>query len=427
MSPMSRPHPRVIVAVGAVWSGALLAACGSGTTTVTVASVTTVTAASQSSTNSSLPTAATTVAPTPRPELLFAVVESHSTNYPQPGAVDDTVAVVGLDGIARSKATFAPRTPPQIGNAAPILSADAHVAAGQVFYIDGAGVVRALGAPKGSTPSRVTTFAAPSPQGYESFAVSPDGKHLIAAIDALTPFQTPDPNDPNNPFGSGGAQDHDTIQAADAGAGARTLYTLAHPDKPLFVGGWDSVSPIGLTDPPLGTQSNLPQGWGSHAVRLDTGGHPARAYGPASCLAIEGLLDGTALCAGSTTSSGTPTEVASVHGPTAGDWTVPIPSGFYVTQDTYGDGPHLSPDGGTVVFALVSATTNGSAAMYTMTKGGAPHKLIDGFRPEGFLDADTVIGQQGAGGNLGLVHLSGGGVTDLGFRGLFVGVVQQAG
>lgn len=416
-------------------SGTALAACGSGNVTVAVTPNVATTPPQSGSSSSTATSAAPTVVLTPKPELLFAVVESHTTPNPQPGYIDDTVAVVGLDGVARTKTTFTPRTQPQIGNAAAVLSPEAHVAAGKVFFIDGKGVVHALGPVKGSSASVITTFAAPSPQGYESFAVSPDGMHLIAAVDVLTPFVPPSPNDQNNPFGSGGEQDHDTIAAADAGGAARTLYTLAHPSKPLFIGGWDSQSAIGLTDPPLGTQSGFPPGWSSPAARLDAGGHPGAVLGPATCRAIEGLLDGTVVCQDFEGGTGSATDVVSVHGPAVGDWTVPIPPNTYPANQ---GGAHLSADGKTVVFPVSPSgtfdpKTTAQETADVMTKGGAVKKLADNFAPEGFLDADTVIGeilpsdpQASATGELGTVHLSGGGVTDLGFKGAFVGVVQQA-
>lgn len=409
------------LSVVAGWMAASMAACG-GTTTVTVTQ--TAGAVTTSATETTAQTAVTSAR-----ELLFAVVESHTGSHPQQGFVDDTVAIVGLDGYARSKAQFTPRTPPQIGNAAPIMPPEARVVAGKVFYIDGKGVVRSLGPDRGASPSTVTTFAPPSSQVYESFAVSPDGQHLVAAVDVLTPFQTPNPSDANNPFGSGGDQDHDVIEAADSGGAAHPLNTLDHPKNPLFVGGWDSVSAIGVTNPPLGTQDGYPPGWGSAVVRLDSRGHPGAAIGPSTCRAIEGLPDGTVLCVDSD-STGNATDIASVHGASTGDWTVPTMKDFYVSAFTYGDSPHLSADGGTVVFSLVPAQGSPTPAMYAMSKGGSPKKIVDGFTPEGFLDADTVIGASATSsgpGNLAIVHLSGGGIADLGFKGLFVGVVQTAG
>lgn len=403
-------------AAGAV-SVLLVAGCGGGTTTVTVTVGGQSTAATADSTASG--------SPSTRPELLFAVVEAHSGRPSQAGYVDDTVAIVGLDGVARSKATFAPRTPPTIGNAAPIMQPDARVAAGRVFYIDGRGEVRSLGPVHGALPVMVTTFAPPRPQGYVSFAVSPDGRHLMAAVDTLTAFQPSTSTD--NPFGSGADQDHDTIEAADAGGQARTLYTMDRPAKPLFIGGWDATSPLGILDPHLGTQSGIPPGWSSPVARLDAGGRPGARLGPASCVAVQSLPDGTVLCLDSE-SGGTTTGGMSVHGPSVGTWTI-APVGDSVPFGGYGEGPQLSPDGRTVVF-LGSQPGSSVASMYAMTKGGRVRRLVDNFTPEGFLDADTVIGamlgDNGAA-DMAVVRLSGGGVDDLGFRGVFVGVVQPGG
>jgi hypothetical protein len=120
---------------------AMLTGCGSAGLSVATAS-----------TSATAPAAPAPAAPTPTSELLFAVVEAHSTRT-SAGQVDDTVAIVGLDGFARNKVTISSlRRPPDIGNAAAVLPPDAVVAAHRVYYIDGNGAVRSLGPLRGSAP-----------------------------------------------------------------------------------------------------------------------------------------------------------------------------------------------------------------------------------------------------------------------------------
>src|SRR5947208_16451727 len=98
--------------------------------------------AATSSPTPGAPTSPDTIAsPTPRPStsptLLFAVLEARGT----PGF--NTVAIAGLDGYAKAKATFTPMRVPTVGctgTAVPPVSA--HVAAGNVHFADGEGVVR---------------------------------------------------------------------------------------------------------------------------------------------------------------------------------------------------------------------------------------------------------------------------------------------
>ena len=132
--------------------------------------------------------------PTPRPELLFAVLEAHGDHANVP-LQDDTIAVVGLDGVARAKATFTPRSRPFIGNAAAVLEPEAHVAAGAVFYVDGQGTVRRLHA--GAPPATVTTFPFLTSQTEFSFAVSGDGTALAASGFTFPPQASTSP--PHHP------------------------------------------------------------------------------------------------------------------------------------------------------------------------------------------------------------------------------------
>src|SRR5207248_456528 len=76
--------------------------------------------------------------------LLFAVLEAR-----QAGGTwreNDTVAIAGLDGFARAKAKFQPRTVPKLCDAELIPAPEAVVANGRVYFADGTGRIRSLDA-----------------------------------------------------------------------------------------------------------------------------------------------------------------------------------------------------------------------------------------------------------------------------------------
>src|SRR2546425_1686184 len=96
---------------------------------------------SDSPTPSAATSPSTTASPAPStsPTLLFAVLEARGS------ASFNTVAVAGVDGFARAKTTFAPMRVPTVGCTGTALTpVSAHVAAGKVYFADGAGVVRSL-------------------------------------------------------------------------------------------------------------------------------------------------------------------------------------------------------------------------------------------------------------------------------------------
>ncbi|HLQ60541.1 MAG TPA: hypothetical protein VK131_01625 [Candidatus Acidoferrales bacterium] len=92
----------------------------------------------------------------------------------------DTVAIVGLNGLARKTATFAPRKGPYMGNVAVLLPDVAVVNAQGVYYIDGFGTVRLLQV--GAEPRIVASFPQTPDQHETWFAVSPDGSRFVAGV-----------------------------------------------------------------------------------------------------------------------------------------------------------------------------------------------------------------------------------------------------
>ena len=342
-------------------------------------------------------------------DLLFAVLEGPS-GYPP---LDDTIAITGLDGNARAKATFTPRARPFVGNAAPVLQPEARVAAGRVFFADGAGTVRSL-APSGEV-RQVSAFPIASPQQELSFAVSPDGQSLAATI-----IRLPD----RNPSGGVGnaflpGPFHVDVEVAPSGQGARVVHRRDAPQEDprgasLVMVGW-GAGPLLTLESSLGTQQPPLARVNGKLELLAENGPSGQVLGGADCaladfspelvacfdapshqLRIRRLVDGT------------PVDTVTVQG-VAADVT-------------------LSADGKRVAF-----TDLGGPGASVRQLGAASTALPRGFRPAGWLDATTLIGTSAAGADpysvnelywLRLAQPER--VEDLGFKGIFVGVVRAA-
>jgi hypothetical protein len=108
--------------------------------------------------------------PTVSGPLLFAVLEAKIPASPYQW---NTVAIAGLDGNARAKATFIPMPVPVVGCMGAIIPPSATIAACKVYFADGRSVVRSLSV--NGQLTKVATFPLTSSQQMLSFAVSPDG------------------------------------------------------------------------------------------------------------------------------------------------------------------------------------------------------------------------------------------------------------
>ena len=356
----------------------------------------------------------TTPAPSPAHLGLLAVLEARragSTFGGGPDAYDahDVVAIAGTDGYAKAKQTFKPRSLPFIGNAGVLMQPEARVAAGAVFYIDGNGVVRRLSVD--GTVVQVTSIPFGQPQQEISFAVSPDGKQLIASVLTL-PARNPNAQSPPDPPFVPGSHAYLEIFAAPVGGpaasmGRTDLGAFSYSAPILRVVGWDDIGPLVTLQQSLGTQQGSLGNWfeGMQLAHLDASDHPGPAFTPADCMPWQELNDASVLC-----SSGDFRNVRliDVEGKTVASF--PAASGPFLT---------LSPDKAWVAYLGGAQNRSGSRV-----------KLPDGFFPEGWLNATTIVGYQdlkssGATvGNMALVRLGDPGhIDDLGFTGVLAGVL----
>ena len=333
----------------------------------------------------------------------------------EPGgaAADDTVAIVGLDGYARAKATFAPRRLPAIGNAAPLLQPEARVAAGAVYYVDGAGVVRRLAV--GSAPSQVAVFPITGPQQELSFAVSPDGRSLVASRLQLPGVVAPSTG--GGPFPELDPTVHWTQALLRADAGGATVQVWSRDlgtgqtamTQLISVVGWDSVAPLAVIQADLGTQQSTMGRLlnGGHLSRLDSMGEASTPLGGPDCNPWAERPDGAVLCV---LSDLTHPAVRRPDG--AVTWTPPAGCQYPVGSFA------LSPDGRFVTCAA-------GQQMAVFGEDGSVHGLPGSFLPQGWLDQSTLIGDLGnGGGDLATYRLGASSYQDLGFKGVYVGKVS---
>jgi hypothetical protein len=215
---------------------------------------------------------------------------THALTTP-PLAVHDTAVIANLSAIARAKASFQPRATPYIGNAAPLLGPkEAYVVRGVVYYIDGFGTVWAMGAD--GKQVAITRFQIGPNQQEVSFAVSPDGCQLVAAVLTIPPKGPPPSGEPFPTLN--GTWKLETMQST-AGGSAYELHTWTSTKYPgeqggfvnLTVVGWDAGGPLVVVGAPLGTQ-NIPDldnadFFGGTLSHLDAQGMPGAAIPTPGC------------------------------------------------------------------------------------------------------------------------------------------------
>ena len=285
-----------------------------------------------------------------------------------------------------------------------------------MFFADGAGVIRSLSAD--GAIATVTTIPLSSGQQMLSFAVSPDGGQIVAAVFSFPPVRNPPPQSPiDNPYGPGDF----TLQewTAKAGQGPTSLARRNWPQSgPLpqdvmEIVGWSQEAPLATIDSELGTnQGSQGRVMFGHVAELDTAGRPGPPLGGYSCSPWSVLPDETVLC-----DDDGQLRNFSVR---AKDGTVRFR--FHATGDAQFVDLTLAPDAARVAYL----PTGGRAAV--TDANGKIVQLPASFRPEGWLNPTTVVGvlQTASGdGDVATVQLDRPTrLDDLGFKGFFVGVVQ---
>src|SRR5260221_6749034 len=262
--------------------------------------------------------------PTGLPRLM-AVLERKSPpgdpSLSRPLASHDTLALAGLNAVARAHATFQPRSRPYIGNAETLLSPhEAYVLHGLSYYIDGIGSVWTMGAD--GRQATVARFPIGLSQQEVSFAVSPDGCHLAATVLTIPPKGAPTSGEP---FPTLNGTWKLEVMVADVGGTAQTIRSWTSVQYPgqsgglqnLVLVGWDATGPIVVTDSPLGTQNGDAidnfDFFSGAVTHLGPDGTPGTAVAmPAGCIPMQVTPDGRITCA-SQGANGSSVQIAIVN------------------------------------------------------------------------------------------------------------------
>jgi hypothetical protein len=327
-----------------------------------------------------------------------------------PPGTQATVEIVGPDGHVHAQASFAPPPAPLIGNAEPLLQSPVRTAAGAVFYADSTGAVHRL-RPDGST-SVVATFPLTNAQQELSYAVSPDGAHLIAIVLSTPPLHNPPPQTLGDPlFQDGG---HWTLKLETADSGGSTTTTLqrdlgtAYP-QPTQIVGWDAKGPIATLNTNLGAQQSPLSAhlFGVPLIHIATDGTHLDSIGGPNCAATDMLSNGTVIC---TVNAPDSFAVRTTTGTTLWQGSVPSNNYYY--------GLWLSPDTNAVAVQYLVVTAAGAVSLPAQSTTGAGQ-----LSALGWLDANTVV-EATAAGQLSLYEAHGlTKIRDLGVSGLFEGLL----
>lgn len=312
----------------------------------------------------------------------MAVTESTQTA----GGIADTIAILGLDGHVRAKVQFKPMPTVALGcGEGGYVPAAVITAAGAVYYLSADGVIRRLTA--GGRVTDVARLPILTDSQVSWFAVSPDGKAIMATIIAFPPVIPSQSCIQRQP----GPTQIEVLKSATTGSftvlkSDQQDTTKSPPQGVLTVIGWDGAGVIANTSPAwYGIGSPPGQIWGDTALRLDEHGNPGMPIGGTGCQPIYGMsANGDVLCFDRLQ-------------PTVKDGAGNLLWKLKALSDSdgvsYGD-VRLSPDATHVAFALYNDNFTYNSAVIR-GRDGTRIGLSVPFAPEGWLDNDTVIGSTG--------------------------------
>jgi hypothetical protein len=330
--------------------------------------------------------ASTSASLSPLRPAVFAVF----SRQPATTGVVGTVSIVDRGGRVHATQTFqVAQTPDLACGEAGYIAPAAFVAGNSVYFLDTSGALRSLS--QAGAVKLVTQLAAPSRERVTWFAVSPDGKKVLASELTFPPLQTPASSVPSCPTYQAGPVQL-TLEAAASGDRAphtiltRTLsLTATVPSSGVIAPvAWDGAGAVATLDTTLAGGLGMPTGerWTSKAAHLTDSGQPGAPLGGPGCLPLYGEVDeGTVVCYTSTV----PT-IRTADGRIL--WSLKA-----VTPDYFYGNVFLSPSGGRAAFALYHGTLAYDSSVMR-AKNGARLQLPAGFIPQGWLDENTIIGSQ---------------------------------
>jgi len=327
--------------------------------------------------------------------------------YRQAGSA--TVSIVDAQGRVRASASFKPPPEPAICPCRTLLQSPVRTAAGAVYFADRTGAVHKL-SPDGST-AIVATFPLTTAQQMLAYAVSLDGKHLIATVLSTPPLHDPLPRTLGDPLFQEGGRWTLKLQTADAGGSTTTTLQRdlgTTTPQPTQIVGWDEHGPLATLNTNLAAQQAPPSThlFGAPLIHLAADGTHLDVVGGPDCTPVDALPDGTVACSNNERQF----TVRSSSG--ASLWQVSLPS------DNYYYGLWLSPDANAV--AVQSLVVTRTAVASAVRQANTVESRLTAL---GWLDANTVL-EGSPSGELSLYDAhSLVKIRDLGVSGIFEGIV----
>ena len=328
-------------------------------------------------------------------------------------APSETLIIADLGGRALARATFASMPRPLITNAGDVLPAPVRLAAGAAYYAEPTGRIHRLDPSAGDTV--VATFPLTTAQQELSFAVSPDGKQLIAMVLTAPPVHDPPPQNIEQPFFQPGTRWTAELDMATVSGATRTLArtdlgpAVGRLQVPMMIAGWDDQGPLALLDAQIATQQPLASRHlpGSALVHLGLEGTRRDQVGGPACRPLDELHDGTVLCYSG--SYPTAYDVRSAAGQLL--WRQDLGGAFYFD-------PALSPDGRRI--AVENALFAQDTRPVSIARQSIPRLQVGA---EGWVTA-TTLAVSGPSGGVQVVDLSDlDHPRDLGLTGTFIGTL----
>lgn len=321
-----------------------------------------------------------------------------------------SVTIAEQSGLVIASKTFDAMPRPLIGNAGAIMPRQVIVAAGAAYYSDPGGRIHRFDV--SATDTVVATFPITNKQQELSFAVSPEGKQIMAIVMSTPPLHDPPPTSLADPLYQEGKPWTVETFLASAGGSATSIARRESAERVSITRlvGWDSVGPVAVLDALVGAQNPPPSLTysGSALAHLGMDGAHLDQIGGPSCHPLDRSAGGVLCYQGAYPRT---YEVRTDAGALL--WQQDLP------RDSLNYNPALSPDGLRIV-------TAGGAVF---SRGAQPASLARGIASnlawpsQGWLTSD-LFAAGGADGKVVLVR-----VADIqnpmstGLDGFFVGTL----
>jgi hypothetical protein len=332
------------------------------------------------------------------------------------------LTIADSNGHVLAQRSFDPMPRPLITNAGDILPAQVRLAAGAAYYAEPTGRVHRLDLT--GTDTVVATFPLTTTQQELSFAVSPDGKQVVAIVLTFPPVHDPPPADLSQPYFKEGSRWSTEFERATSGGATESVLKtdlgqvavgpMSFSTAITTIAGWDDVGPIALLGTQLAAQEPPPSDrmTGTALVHLGADGTHLDQLGGPGCRPLDVLPNGTTLCyTGNFPHS---YEVRTSTGQLS--WHEDLAASYY--------NPVLSPDGQRIVAqtgesSVLFAQRSVPASVARLSPPSTPQ-----FSGLGWVGSSTLAGWSKASGTVLLVDVANlQHQRDTGLTGFFLGTL----